>query len=290
MSGFVYVWRDRSKNMFYIGSHWGPEDDGYVCSSVWMRKAHKNRPGDFRRRIVSRVSTSRLDLRLEEQRWLNMIRDDEMKPRARHPRYYNLMKRTTGWWYDDDMIRTIGQKISEAKTGIPSTMSHEEQIARGQKISETKQKKRRARFEHVDLEIVKQRSLGGETLKEIASDLKMKTSALRGLLVESRFYASSERARLNRERRREEKNRRDEEMRVRDHEAAEAEERRRAAWTYQQRRASEMNIGRKHDETTREKLRAAHAEAVPLTCPHCGKTGGRIMLRWHFDKCKQKSH
>ncbi len=23
-----------------------------------------------------------------------------------------------------------------------------------------------------------------------------------------------------------------------------------------------------------------------FTCPHCGKTGGTIMKRWHFDKCK----
>lgn len=25
---------------------------------------------------------------------------------------------------------------------------------------------------------------------------------------------------------------------------------------------------------------------VIYTCPHCLKSGGRIMLRWHFDKCK----
>ena len=23
-----------------------------------------------------------------------------------------------------------------------------------------------------------------------------------------------------------------------------------------------------------------------LTCPHCDKTGGRMMLRWHFDNCR----
>jgi hypothetical protein len=25
-----------------------------------------------------------------------------------------------------------------------------------------------------------------------------------------------------------------------------------------------------------------------LTCPHCGKTGGLVMNRWHFNKCKSK--
>lgn len=26
-----------------------------------------------------------------------------------------------------------------------------------------------------------------------------------------------------------------------------------------------------------------------FTCPHCGKTGGTIMKRWHFDKCKVRT-
>lgn len=25
-----------------------------------------------------------------------------------------------------------------------------------------------------------------------------------------------------------------------------------------------------------------------VTCPHCGKSGGRTMARWHFDNCKEK--
>jgi hypothetical protein len=32
-----------------------------------------------------------------------------------------------------------------------------------------------------------------------------------------------------------------------------------------------------------------HPNGIPKTCPHCGKTGGgRIMKRWHFDRCKDK--
>lgn len=26
--GFVYIWRDRKYNRYYIGCHWGREDDG----------------------------------------------------------------------------------------------------------------------------------------------------------------------------------------------------------------------------------------------------------------------
>ena len=35
----------------------------------------------------------------------------------------------------------------------------------------------------------------------------------------------------------------------------------------------------------KSKISAAHSKKVE--CPHCGKIGGRIMYRWHFDNCKQ---
>jgi predicted HicB family RNase H-like nuclease len=83
--GFVYVWFDRKHKRYYIGSHWGREDDDYICSSNNMRMNYKNRPHDFKRRIVARVYTNRDDLFQEEQRWLNMI------PRnAFGFQYYNL--------------------------------------------------------------------------------------------------------------------------------------------------------------------------------------------------------
>lgn len=78
MSGFVYVWLDRKHGRYYVGSHWGTEDDGYVCSSKWMKQAYSRRPSDFRRRVVSRIDTTKRDLREEELRWLRMIRPDEL--------------------------------------------------------------------------------------------------------------------------------------------------------------------------------------------------------------------
>lgn len=32
-TGFVYIWRDRKNKMFYIGSHMGKLDDGYIGSN-----------------------------------------------------------------------------------------------------------------------------------------------------------------------------------------------------------------------------------------------------------------
>ena len=78
MYGFVYLWRDKGKNRWYIGSHWGTEDDGYICSSNWMNISYKRRPQDFRRRILSRVYTTKEDLLEEEYRILQKIRKEEL--------------------------------------------------------------------------------------------------------------------------------------------------------------------------------------------------------------------
>ena len=64
--GFVYIWRDRKHARYYIGSHWGTEDDGYVCSSFWMKQAYKLRSEDFRRRILFRTD-DRILLRQKEE-------------------------------------------------------------------------------------------------------------------------------------------------------------------------------------------------------------------------------
>ena len=49
--GFVYIWRDRKHNRYYVGSHWGHTGDGYICSSSWMKQAYKRRPDDPNERL-----------------------------------------------------------------------------------------------------------------------------------------------------------------------------------------------------------------------------------------------
>ena len=39
--------------------------------------------------------------------------------------------------------------------------------------------------------------------------------------------------------------------------------------------------------TDESKLKMSAAHSKKVECPHCGKIGGRIMYRWHFDNCKQ---
>lgn len=131
--GFVYIWRDSKRNKYYVGCHWGKEDDGYVCSSNWMRSAYKHRPQDFKRKILA-TGLDRKAMYVEESRWLSMIKSDELKVR-----YYNLHNSCQNLWHSDPNYgKTIGQKISASKMG--KSPKWVDPILRGQRISEGKKK------------------------------------------------------------------------------------------------------------------------------------------------------
>jgi hypothetical protein len=107
--GFVYIWRDRKHNRYYIGCHWGVEDDGYICSSPWLLHAYSRRPEDFKRRILQRT-TNRQETFLAEQNWLQLVKDDELRVR-----YYNLHKHVADYWHQyEDKRLSIGEKISQS--------------------------------------------------------------------------------------------------------------------------------------------------------------------------------
>lgn len=91
-TGFIYIWRDRKKNMYYIGCHWGHENDGYICSSNRMREAYRRRPQDFKRRIIQR-GIPREHLLEEEFKWLFMIPKEELGKK-----YYNHSQKHFGHW------------------------------------------------------------------------------------------------------------------------------------------------------------------------------------------------
>jgi len=141
--GFIYIWRDRKHKRYYIGSHWGTEDDGYICSSRWMQRSYKRRPGDFSRRILTIVQDRNLLLE-EEHRWLAKLPDDRLGKR-----YYNLTKHQNGHWSSDDQKRIAvvqkiansplrHQRISEALRGRKRTeeqKEHQRAVMSGRKLS-----------------------------------------------------------------------------------------------------------------------------------------------------------
>lgn len=92
-TGFVYIWYDRKHERYYIGCHWGSEDDGYICSSSNMKAAYKRRPEDFRRKILSRMLEDKKKLLEEEHKWLSLI-----KPHELGKKYYNLHNHHFNHW------------------------------------------------------------------------------------------------------------------------------------------------------------------------------------------------
>lgn len=110
--GFVYIWYDRKHKRYYIGCHWGGEDGGYICSSSNMKSAYNRRPQDFRRKILSRVFTTKKDLLQEEYRWLSKIKPEELGCR-----YYNLHNYHFNHWSTCELsLLSLREKILATAT------------------------------------------------------------------------------------------------------------------------------------------------------------------------------
>jgi hypothetical protein len=73
-----------------------------------MKQAYKHRPKDFKRRIIKYITTNRIDLYEEEQRWLNMIKKHEIKIR-----YYNFTRRANGIIVTEEMRKTHSIRLRE---------------------------------------------------------------------------------------------------------------------------------------------------------------------------------
>ena len=133
--GFVYIWydsgkskshRDELKFRYYIGCHWGSIDDGYICSSKWMKSSYKRRPQDFKRRILKTDINNKKLLLDEEYIRLSKIKDNELGEK-----YYNIHNHHFKHWSSNpeeaERIRELAKnrivseetrfKISEAKKG-----------------------------------------------------------------------------------------------------------------------------------------------------------------------------
>ena len=111
--GFVYIWYDKKRKMYYIGCHWGTEDDGYICSSNRMRNAYKRRPGDFRRRIIGKFD-NKIEMLINENEWLTLIGKENLGKK-----YYNLKDCQFNHWSVEEqnsvkIKKTISERTKEA--------------------------------------------------------------------------------------------------------------------------------------------------------------------------------
>ena len=107
--GFVYIWFDIKHKRYYIGCHWGREDDSYICSSTWMKQAYKHRPLDFKRKILKTNINLKETLLEEEYKWLNLIKKEELGKR-----YYNVHNHHFNHWSNNtEKLKSISERMKE---------------------------------------------------------------------------------------------------------------------------------------------------------------------------------
>lgn len=121
MQHFVYLWFDKTRKMFYIGSHSGSVSDKYLSSSRWLSGEIKYRPTQFRRKIL-KICNSRQECLSLEYSLISKIKEHEYGVR-----YYNQKqgkpkgidpwnKGKTGIYSKQTL-----DKISNARVGKPTT-------------------------------------------------------------------------------------------------------------------------------------------------------------------------
>lgn len=132
----------------------GSVDDGYICSSTWMKQAYKHRPFDFKRRVLETNISCRKTLLEREYYWLQQIKNEEIGKK-----YYNLHNHHFNHWStNEDQRKTVGEKISTTNKGRKGTwtgknLSEEtkakiSQSLMGNKHSEETKAKRNANRHH----------------------------------------------------------------------------------------------------------------------------------------------
>jgi hypothetical protein len=140
--GFVYIWYDTKRKLFYIGSHKGHTKDGYVGSNSRLMRAYTKRPETFKRKIIEYYyGKDQRELLLKEQKYLDMIKYEELHLKEnlknKTTRYYNIKPTASGLngrlaselkkqWWDSDKSKTWRQKLSEQmKNNNPSKIASE---------------------------------------------------------------------------------------------------------------------------------------------------------------------
>lgn len=91
MQGFIYIWYNVRTNQFYLGSHYGEITDRYTGSGLYFKRAYDKEPENFKRRVLQVIPGTKADLLAQEQKWLNLIKDQHIGNR-----YYNLKKFASG--------------------------------------------------------------------------------------------------------------------------------------------------------------------------------------------------
>lgn len=267
-SGFVYIWHDTKRKWFYIGSHMGALDDGYIGSNTRLLRAYRKRPETFKRKVLEFFyGDDTRDLHILEQKYLNMIKYTELHLKENltnnTTRYYNIKPNAAGlsgkvasqlkkdWWDSDKSSTwrdTLSQRLSENNPCKPGNVPWNKGIKAPQ-ISKAKKGKPSNVDKETRSRITKEaweRGCFDNRPKELAEQHKQKISeSLRAL--------------------------------------------NRTQTDYQKQRASEANKGVPKSEEHRRKIseNARARSQIVETCYVCGFVGsGPAMRRWHMSNCR----
>lgn len=172
--GFIYLWRDKKHKRYYIGCHWGTIDDGYICSSTWMKNSYKRRPHDFKRKVLE-TNITKEELLTKEHKWLQLIKEKELGVK-----YYNLHRYHFGHWHSDPRSTlTVKQKLSEASKRLHQDPIYKQKFIEGRKNlpKHTKEQierrlKSRAGYKHSD---ETKKKIGQSNLGKIKGPLSEET-------------------------------------------------------------------------------------------------------------------
>ena len=109
---FVYCWTDHLTDKLYVGWHKGTPNDGYICSSKYMKEQYNKRPSDFTRQIIA-VGTCK-DMTSFET---TLLRAADAK---NNDSYYNL--------HNGDGFYSYGPMSEEQKEKLrgPKTKKHKD--------------------------------------------------------------------------------------------------------------------------------------------------------------------
>jgi hypothetical protein len=134
--GYIYMWTDIKRQMFYIGSHKGSFYDSYKASNTRLKHAIRKRPDTFTVRVIEYVCCNdRHELHKVEEKWLKFYNVDA------NYAFYNHKKTASGGsgpssrkglthkqFYGDDYIdprkgKTLEQIYGDEATVVRNRLS-----------------------------------------------------------------------------------------------------------------------------------------------------------------------
>ena len=93
-NSFIYIWKDNLFEKYYIGSHIGYTEDGYLFGGIDIKKEYSKRPKDFERNILSyHVIKNNNEIRSIEKEYL--IKYDV----ENNPNFYNRTNESYGGYH-----------------------------------------------------------------------------------------------------------------------------------------------------------------------------------------------